>query len=131
MHEYTGYGYWRVSTFGWLYLSLHDVSVQEGKYQLIKDAKIMLLDSDGNVLAKGKSDSRHGVTYLSHPEVGFCVEEESRAPFSEVVRQKLYDCYEKQAKWVVEWARNIKYVDLKCDICHWKKNPRVSIRVEK
>ncbi len=118
-----GYGYWRVSNYGWLYLSLRDVSGQERKYQLIKNAKIILLDSDGNVLAEGKSDSRHGVVYMSHPEVGFCVEEESRVPFSKEDRQNWYDCYENQAKWVVEWVRSVKYMDIEFDKCLLKKIP--------
>ena len=117
------YGFWRVSTYGWLYLSIQDVSGQEKKYQLIKDAKIMLLDSNGNVLAEGKSDSRHGVVYLYHSEAGFCVEEESRASFSKDDRQDWYNCYEKQAKWVVEWVRKVKYVDLEFDNCHLKRVP--------
>jgi len=117
------YGYWHVSAFGWLYISVRDVSDQKQKHQLIKDAKIMLLGSDGNVLAEGKSDSRHGVIYLNHPEVGFCIEEEARATFTKDDRQDWYDCYEKQAKWVVEWARKVKYIELEFDKCYLKRVP--------
>ena len=117
------YGYWRVSTYGWLYLSVRDFSGSGHNYQPIKDAKVILLGSDGNELAEGKSDRRHGVVYLSHPEVGFCVEEESLAPFSKGARQDWYDCYEKQAKWVVKWAGKIQYVDLEFNECQLKKIP--------
>ena len=118
-----GYGYWHVSAYGWLNLSLRDISGQERQYRLIKNAKIMFLGSEGNILAEGKSDNRIGVVYLSHPEVGFCVEEESRAPFSKDDRQNWYDCYEKQAKWVVQWIRDVKYIDLEFDTCQLKKIP--------
>jgi len=118
-----GYGYWHVSTFGWLYISLYDISDTNRKYQLIRDAKIVILDSNGNMLAEGKSDSRHGVVYLSHPEVGYCVEEESLASFSKDNRQNWYDCHEKQSKWIVKWVRNIKYMDLEFDQCFLKKIP--------
>ena len=118
-----GYGYWRVSTYGWLHVSLRDVSGSERGYTLIKDAEITLHDFNGNVLAKGKSDNKHGVVYLAHPEVGFCVEEESRAPFSKDDRQSWYDCYEKQATWVVEWARNAQFMDIAFDQCDLQKIP--------
>ena len=83
----------------------------------------MLMDSGGNVLAEGKSDSRHGVVYLSHPEVGFCVEEESRAFISKENRKKWYDCYEKQSKWLMGWVKSVKYMELAFDKCHLKKIP--------
>ncbi len=125
-----GYGYWHVSTYGWLYISLYDISGKNRKFTQIKDAKILLLNSDGDVLAEGKSDSRHGVVYLSHPEVGFCIEEESQAPFFKEDRQKWYDCYEKQSKWFVEWVRSVKYMDLEFNKCLLKKIP-VSISESK
>lgn len=118
-----GYGYWHVLNYGWLHISLRDISDQGREYKLIKNAEINLLDSDGNVLAEGKSDSRIGVVYLSHPEVGSCVEEESKAPFSMDDRQDWYACYEKQAKWIVEWARDVKYMDIKFDECFLKRVP--------
>jgi hypothetical protein len=118
-----GYGYWRASTYGWLYISLYDISNNDRKYTQIKDAKILFLNSQGNILAEGKSDSRHGVVYFSHPEVGFCVEEEARAPFSREDRQKWYDCYEKQSKWFIEWARSVYYMDLEFDNCRLKNIP--------
>ena len=118
-----GYGYWHVSTFGWLYVSLYDISEKERKYQPIRDARILLLSSDGNILAEGKSDSRNGVVYFSHPEAGFCVEEESLASFSKKNRKKWYECYEKQSKWIVEWVRSVQYMDLEFDKCLLKKIP--------
>lgn len=117
------YGYWHVSTYGWLNISLYDISDKNRKYQQIRSAEILLLDSGGNVLAEGKSDSRHGVVHLSHPEVGFCVEAESQAPFSKDARQNWYDCYEKQSKWLIKWVRSVKYMDLEFDECFLKKIP--------
>ncbi len=118
-----GYGYWRVSSYGWFYISIYDISDNDKKYQNIKDAKIQLLGSEGNVLAEGRSDSRHGVVYLSHPEVGFCVEEQSRVPYSKDNRQEWYDCYEMQSKWIVGWAGDVKYMDLEFDKCLLMKIP--------
>ena len=118
-----GYGYWRVKTHGWLYISLYDTYGTANKYQQIRGAKIWLMDSGGNVLAEGKSDSLHGVVYLSHPEVGFCVEEESRALFSKEDRKSWYDCYEKQSKWIMGWVRSVKYMDLEFDKCLLEKIP--------
>jgi hypothetical protein len=118
-----GYGYWHVSTYGWLHISIRDTSGQEQKYKLIKNAEIVLRDLNGNVLAEGKSDNQIGVVYLFHPEFGSCVEVEKQAPFSKEARQEWYVCYEKKAKWIVKWARNVKFMNIKFDNCFLKKIP--------
>ena len=115
------YGFWHVSTYGWLSVSLWDVT--GGGYESIKDARLIFRDSGGSVLAEGRSDPVHGVVYLNHPEVGFCAEEESRAPYSKDDRERWYACYENQAKWIVGWAGKIKYVDLEFDGCSLKRIP--------
>jgi len=115
------YGYWHVSTHGWLHLSIRDVS--EKQYNLVKDVRIALRDSEGMLLAEGRSDSKYGVVYLNHPETGYCVEEEARAVFSSDARQAWYDCYEKQATWVVKWIRNVTSVDIEFDGCRLTRVP--------
>ena len=123
-----GYGYWRVSTYGWLYFDIRDVSPGlEQKYELIKNAKLTLFDSDGQKLAEGQSDNNVGVVYLLHPEVGYCVEEEKRAPFSTEFRQDWYDCYEKHAKWIVTWVRNTSHLNIEIDECVLNQLP-VSVK---
>ena len=123
-----GYGYWLVSTYGWLYIDLRDVSPGlEQKYELIKNAKITLFDSDGRTLALGQSENDFGTIYLSHPEVGYCVEEEKNAPFSLESRQDWYDCYEKQSKWVVTWVRNVSHLSIQLGECFINQVP-VSVK---
>ena len=115
------YGFWHVSTNGWLTVSIRDVAEQT--YESIKDAEIAFLDLDGNLLAEGESFGQYGVVYLKHPEIGFCVEKESRAPYSKDDREKWHTCYEKQVKWIIGWVGKVKYVDLKFDECRLKRIP--------
>ncbi len=115
------YGYWYASTYGWLQVSLRDVS---GKIQnSIKNAELTFYDSNNKALAEGRSDGNNGVVYLNHPEAGYCVEEESRKPYSKDDRQSWYDCYEKQAKWTAEWAGKVSNVDLKFGDCSLRHIP--------
>ncbi len=115
------FGFWHVSTHGWLDMQIRDIA--EHGYQTVKDAEITFLDSDGNILAAGKSDHVYGVVYLKHPEAGYCVEEESMAPYSERDRERWYACFNKQARWIVGWAGKVRYVDLKFDECSIKRVP--------
>ncbi len=115
------YGYWYASTYGWLEVSIRDVS--ENSYYSIKNAEITFYDSSNQALAEGRSDGGIGVVYLKHPEAGYCVEEESRKPFSKDDRQSWYDCYEKQAKWTAKWAGKVRYVDVKFGDCNLRRIP--------
>lgn len=115
------YGFWHVSTYGWLVVSLRDVAA--GKYEPVKNAELIFLDSDANKLAEGRSFSLYGVVYLNHPEVGFCVEEEGRGSYSGDDRENWYVCYEKQAQWIISWVKKAKYVDLAFDSCSLQRIP--------
>jgi len=103
--------------------SVRLISGEKRMYQLIRSAKIQFLDNDGVTLAEGKSDNRHGTVYVYHPEVGYCVEEESKTPYSSKDRHMWYDCYDKQSKWIINWIRNVKYVDVEFETCVLKKIP--------
>jgi hypothetical protein len=116
------YGYWHVQSHGWLYISLYDISKKDHGGRIL-NSEVVLFDSAGNVLTHGKSDDRYGVVYLSHREVGLCVEEERQAPFSKEARQAWRDCFEKQSRWLVKWVRGVKFVALKFDRCQLEKIP--------
>ena len=49
------YGYWRVISYGWFYISLYEVTEKGKRYHTIKDANIKLLDKSGKLLAEGGS----------------------------------------------------------------------------
>ena len=121
------YGYWHMSTHGWLYISLNGLGmVKNGqKYENIKNAEIALLTHDGNLLAKGKSDNNYGVVYLAHPEFGYCVEGASKTTDITATKQSWYDCYKKQSKWLIDWVRQVEYMDVAFGTCRLKKIPVV------
>jgi hypothetical protein len=117
-----GYGYWQVSSHGWLYVSLYDMS-RKDDYGRIKNARMVFVDSEGKVLAQGKSDDRYGVVHVAHPEEGYCTEREQNAPFSREARQAWQKCFDRQSTWLMDWVRDVRYVELKFGDCRLDRIP--------
>lgn len=124
-----GYGYWHVSSHGWLYVSLYDVS-QKDRYGSIKNAELVFRSSDGTVLAQGQTDDRYGVVHVSHSEEGYCTERAQNAPFSKEARQAWQECFEKQSAWLMDWIRDVRSVDLRFGDCRLDGIP-VQVRESK
>ena len=91
-----GYGYWHVSSHGWLYVSLRDVA-RNDRHSGIKNAEVVFRDSNGNTLARGRTDDRYGVVHVEHPEEGYCTRREQNAPFSSEARQAWQQCFDAQS----------------------------------
>ena len=117
------YGYWHVSTHGWLYISLNRIVTEGRKYENIKNATVSLFDLKGRLLVNGRSDDKFGVVYLAHPEVGYCVEDVSKRSHTNETTQAWRDCYQKQSTWLFEWVRKVEYMDLEFKGCSLKKLP--------
>lgn len=109
-----GYGYWHAKTHGALNVSMYDLSAKQ-TFALLKDASVVMMDESGAVLARGTSDSRYGTVYLSHPEVGSCYEAERQAFHSSEGMNIWQTCFRQQATWVMQWVRQVRYVDV-----HWQ-----------
>jgi len=109
-----GYGYWHAKTHGALNVSMYDLSAKQ-TFALLKDASVVMMDESGAVLATGTSDSRFGTVYLSHPEAGSCYEAERQAFHSSEGMDTWQTCFRQQATWVMQWVRQVRYVDV-----HWQ-----------
>jgi hypothetical protein len=68
------WGYWRVSTYAYVYVRLYDVGLRTDRQLygsvLSADLDLHLRDEAGRVLATGKADT--GIVWLMHPQVGDC-----------------------------------------------------------
>jgi hypothetical protein len=121
-----GYGYWHAKTHGALNVSIYDLSHKQ-TFALLKDTAVVLKDEGGTVLATGKSDSRYGTVYLSHPETGSCYDAERKATGSKEGMNNWQRCFRQQSTWLMEWVRQARFVDIQLKDCRLGNIP-VSIK---
>lgn len=119
-----GYGYYHATTHGWLYVNLIDSSGKSSSGN-IRGAEIRLLDADGKLLANANSDDQVGVVRLIHPQAGDCAAEERSASTSAAAGDRWQQCFETLSIWLIDWARRIRYADLKFASCDLKRVPVV------
>ena len=117
-----GYGYWHANTHGTLNISMYDAS-DEKKFVLLKDTDIVLRDDAGKVLAMGRSESRYGTVYLSHPVTGSCYEAEHNATRSNEGLNTWQICFRKHSTWLMEWVRLVRFVDVQVRDCTLENIP--------
>ena len=117
-----GYGYWHAKNHGTLNVSMYDFSDGQS-FSLLKDTEIVFVDEDSKVLAAGKSDSRYGTVYLSHPETGSCYEAEYQANRSKNAMNAWQICFRQHSTWLIEWVRRVRFVDIQVKDCSLKKIP--------
>jgi len=117
-----GYGYWHARTHGTLNISMYDYS-DEQTYVLLKDARVVLANEGGEVLATGKSDSRFGTVNLSHPETGSCYEAEHQATRSREGMNAWQICFREHTTWIMQWVRQVRFVDVSVRDCMFEKIP--------
>jgi hypothetical protein len=111
-----GYGYWHARTHGALNISVYDHSDKQA-FALLKDTEIVLLDEGRTVLATGRSDSRYGTVYLSHPETGSCYEAEHPATRSSEGMSAWQICFQHHSTWLMGWVRQVRFVDIRVKDC--------------
>ncbi len=117
-----GYGYWHAQTHGVLNVSIYDFS-DEQAFVLLKEAEIVLMDKHGSKLAAGKSDSRFGTVYLSHPETGSCYEAEHQATRSNEGLNTWQICFRQHSAWIMQWVRQVRFVEIIVKDCSLEKIP--------
>ncbi len=117
-----GYGYWFTKTHGYLEISIYDAS-SDNSFNLLKGSEVVLRDKDSTILATGKSDSKVGAVYLSHPEVGSCYEAEHKAAYSSDVRNAWQRCFNTHSTWLVDWVRSVQSIDVHINDCRIEKIP--------
>jgi hypothetical protein len=116
------YGYWRALTRAYVSISLSGETSAK-KRQPIFNAELVLRDQGGNVLAKGRSDSRYGVVRFSHPQYGTCEDDEKAATTAAAGRQRWKECIGKVFRWEAEWAPRVRTMEIGVAGCGTMKNP--------
>lgn len=116
------YGYWHGSSHGTLYVSALDVSDRQ-RPRPINDAELRFLDSAGKELAQARAEGPYGVVYLTQPALYSCHEIEKQAIPSSQSREAWGICFERQSRWLITWAREVRYIDMQSGVCRLQKIP--------
>lgn len=79
----------------------------------MRNGQLEFLDRDGVVLARASIDTRRGVVWLAHPDIGQC-----GPGLSEAVR---IACFRTQAAWIPLWAERVRHANValeRCGVAH-------------
>jgi hypothetical protein len=87
------------------------------------DTDVRLLDASGTTLARFRAISPHGGFSLSEPRAFACQAAEGEAFFSTEAMEAWRRCFERQSRWVVAWAKQVKYADLRSGSCALRRLP--------
>ena len=120
------YGFWHQRTHGVVYVSVRDTADRD-RTRVLLDTDVRLLDADGTQLAQVSVIPPHGGFSISQPETYACHSPEGEAFFSTEARQTWRRCFERQSRWVVGWANDVKYADLRSGSCVLRRVP-VTVR---
>ena len=123
------YGYWQVSTRGYLYISIWDHSERD-RAQPIKSGNLRLLDASGNELARFDTEPLYGVFYLTEPKQYSCHDMEAKAPFSATAREQWQACHEQYSRWLVTWLKSVQFANLAIGNCQFREIPVSADRSE-
>ena len=108
------YGYWHAETHATMYVSLTDVS-ERNRYETIRDAELSFMDARGRVLAKAKAEGPYGGVELTEPARYACREFERSHSGQAAADWQV--CFERQSRWVAEWAPQVRSVMLRTGAC--------------
>ena len=109
-----GYGWWHSSRHATASVTLRDTA-EPGKFEQLKGAQLAFLDEDGRVLARGKTDEKFGVVWVSHPTAGYCGPDLTQPAYAE--------CFRAHAPWLLTWIRAARYVSIATLRCRIERVP--------
>lgn len=118
-----GYGYWHSITHATFHIQIDFKDDARGTQQAVPRTEIDLLDSEGRMLAHGKSGDQYNYIHLIHPEVGDCHEVERSASLSTSGKTAWQECHGQLSTWIAKWASQVRQVNLKTDQCTWSNIP--------
>ena len=108
------FGYWRATSRVHIHVSLVNAQASTTGAPVF-NAELVLRDSAGNELARGRSDDRFGIVRFAHPQFGSCESEENAA--SAEGRAKWNECISRKFRWQAAWAARVSQVDLGFESC--------------
>lgn len=103
-----GFGYWHAATHATFDVHLA-YKTTPGVITQLRNGQIEFLDDNGTALARASIDTKLGVVWLAHPEIGQCGP--ALAP------DAYQDCVRAQATWIPQWVREVRYANITLEQC--------------
>lgn len=103
-----GYGWWHAAKHATFEVQLV-YKAEPGIARRMRNGQIEFLDANRDVLARASIDTRRGVVWLAHPQVGQCgpsLENAARAA-----------CFRAQAEWIPQWAHRVRQANIALERC--------------
>ena len=117
-----GWGYWRVSSYGYAHVSLYDVSLKSDKqlYGWVREADVVFRDATGAALGTARVDKPLGMVSIIHPTVGDCRREERQGG------ETWSECFDTQSRWLMTWVPHVHSARVRLGSCTIEKVPIVA-----
>ena len=109
-----GYGWWHAAHHATFHLTLRDVA-EPRKFEQLKGAQLEFLDEAGRVLARGKTDEKFGVAWVSHPTAGYCGPDLAQPAYAA--------CFRAQSTWLLTWVRQVRQINVATPRCRIERAP--------
>ena len=115
------YGYWHSVTYGSANINLAYKSSGMKELGLLPLAEVVFLNTDGDILAKGMSDEKHGYVHLINSGGVNC--DAINKPYSKEGKKLWKECFNRQAVWIPKWIKRVSQIQVKHKNCVSKNIP--------
>ena len=103
-----GYGWWHAANHATFHMFLAEKTAG-GRYGQVLNAQVVFLDERSNVLARGQTDGKFGVVWVSHPAAGYCGPDLAQPAYKA--------CFDAHATWLPTWVPRVRRVSLVVGRC--------------
>lgn len=108
------YGWWHARTHATFEVQILYRSAP-GVVSRMRNGQLTFLDEEGTVLSRATIDTRRGVVWLAHPELGQC------GPTLE--RDAYLDCIRSHSEWIPQWAQRVRRANIELENCSFGQVP--------
>ncbi len=108
------YGWWHRATHATFEVRLV-YNAAGGAGRRLVNGQIELRGDTGEILAHASIDTRRGVVWLTHPQLGRC------GP--QLTPEANLECYRVQSEWIPQWAERVRSANLIFEACAFNGVP--------
>lgn len=102
-----GYGWWHSGSHATFHMVIAEKAAD--RHRQVLNAQVVFLDDRSNVLARGKTDGKFGVVWVTHPTAGYCGPDLAQPAYQA--------CFDAHAPWLTTWVPRVRRVSLVVGNC--------------